>query len=271
MGINPKSPILYLGGTACKLTSHTFAGGTAFIYSCKAPDKTTSNEDSAGFIPCGLQAGVMAIADGLGGVAGGDKASQAAIIELTNTVTTQCTPHTSLRDGILDGIEKANQVILEMGTGAATTIIAIEVNEGVIRSVHVGDSMALVTGQKGKIKYQTISHSPVGYALESGFIHEDEAMAHDERHIISNVVGSAEMRLEIGPQLKLARRDTLILASDGLFDNLTIEEIIEIIRCGPLTDAAKTLISVCQERMTHFQEGMPYKPDDMTFILYRSE
>ncbi|MCW9024180.1 MAG: protein phosphatase 2C domain-containing protein [Gammaproteobacteria bacterium] len=271
MGLISQVPLLYLGDNNGEQATHTFAGGTVCVYSCQSPDKTSGNEDSAGLIPCGQHAGVLAIADGMGGVAGGDKASQTAITELSKTVTTQCAPHTPLRDGILDGIEKANQKILDFGTGSATTLIAVEVNDGVVRSVHVGDSVALVTGQRGKIKYQTISHSPVGYALESGLIPEEEAMTHDERHIISNVVGSTEMRLEIGPQLELARHDTLLLGSDGLFDNLTIEEIIEIIRCGSLIDAAQTLSTLCQKRMTQTQEDSLCKPDDLTFILYRPE
>jgi serine/threonine protein phosphatase PrpC len=174
-----------------------------------------------------------------------------------------------MRESILDGIEHANQTILDMGTGAGTTTTVVEINNGNIRSYHVGDSMALVTGQKGKIKHQTIPHSPVGYAIESGLLQENDAMLHDERHIISNVVGSPEMRVEIGPLLALAKRDTLLLGSDGLFDNMTLDEIIDTVRCGALYRCAEKLVSICHNRMTQQDNDELCKPDDMTFILYR--
>ena len=79
----------------------------------------------------------------------------------------------------------------------------------------------LVTGGLGKIKLLTVSHSPVGMALESGLLDEAEAMHHEERHIVSNVVGSAGMRIEIGAKRKLAPRDTVLLASDGLAEAST--------------------------------------------------
>jgi len=259
---------LLIGNDCSGVINVSFAGALACIYTRKDRGKTGGNEDAAALIPCGEMAGVLAIADGLGGIAGGDKASSTAITVLANTVSRQCEP-ALLRDSILDSIEKANNTILEMGTGSATTIIVIEVNNRTIRSYHAGDSMALITGQRGKLKYQTIPHSPIGYALESGFMEQDEAMTHDERHIISNVVGSSDMRLELGPLIRLDTYDTLMLASDGLYDNLTIEEIINIIRCGPLDRCAHELVDLCDERMSNKTNSELCKPDDMTFILYR--
>ena len=64
-------------------------------------------------------------------------------------------------------------------------------------------------------------------AVESGMLDEDEAVHHEERHLISNVVGADDMRIEIGLSINMAAKDTLLLASDGLFDNLYLNEIIE--------------------------------------------
>ena len=80
---------------------------------------------------------------------------------------------------------------------------------------------------RGRVKLQTISHSPVGYAVESGMLDDQEAMHHEERHVVSNIIGTPEMRIEIGPPIDLATYDTLLVATDGLADNLHIEEIIE--------------------------------------------
>ena len=125
--------------------------------------------------------------------------------------------------------------------------------------------MALVTGQKGKLKIQTISHSPVGYALESGLINEAEAMEADDRHIVSNIVGCTSMRIDMGPPLKLVNRATVLLASDGLTDNLIIENIVELIRKNSIMDAATHLMETCIDRM-HQPDG---HMDDLTAILVR--
>ena len=175
----------------------------------------------------------------------------------------------SLRDAVLDGIEKANRHILNQSSGAGTTLAVIEIQDNFIRPYHVGDSMIMLCGQRGKVKLQSIAHSPVGYAVESGLLDENEAIHHEERHLISNVVGSDEMSIEIGTRRKLALRDTLILASDGLFDNLYLTEIIDTIRTGKLGQAAKTLIQLTHERMNQKREDLPCHPDDLTFILFR--
>jgi serine/threonine protein phosphatase PrpC len=174
-----------------------------------------------------------------------------------------------LRTAVLNGLEGANHAVQALGVGAATTIAAVELQEATVRPYHVGDSMILVAGQRGKIKLQTTSHSPVGLAVEAGFLDETEAMHHEDRHVVSNVVGSSEMKIEIGPVVKLAPRDTVLLASDGLLDNLHVNEIVERVRKGRLEMAARRLIEDSKLRMSAPEEGQPSKPDDLTFILFR--
>jgi serine/threonine protein phosphatase PrpC len=239
------------------------------VFTHRSPDKTTVNEDCAALMPYSDDAGVLVIADGLGGLPGGDTASRTAINALSSTVTNATKSQLPLRDAILDGIEKANRQILNKSSGAATTLAAIEIQSNSIRPYHVGDSMIMLCGQRGKVKLQSIAHSPVGYAVESGLLDENEAIHHEERHLISNVVGSSDMSIEIGTLRKLAPRDTLIVASDGLFDNLYLTEIIDIIRTGKLTTSANSLIELTLERMQHPKADSPCHPDDLTFILFR--
>ena len=88
-------------------------------------------------------------------------------------------------------------------------------------------------------------------------------------HLVTNAVGTVEMRIEIGPELSLAARDTLLLASDGLSDNLYPAEIVEACRKGELERVAAYLASTCLERMANPQPDHPSKPDDLSFIVYR--
>jgi serine/threonine protein phosphatase PrpC len=77
------------------------------------------------------------------------------------------------------------------------------------------------------------------------------------------------MRIDIEPTLVMARRDTLMVASDGLSDNLLSDELIEYIRAGHLGDAANKLVVDCRHRMNHPGGDHPSKADDLTFLLYR--
>ena len=94
-------------------------------------------------------------------------------------------------------------------------------------------------------------------------------MHHEERHVISNVIGSTDMHIDVGSAVELSPRDTLLLASDGLSDNLHMPEIVECIRKGSLESVAEDLARRARERMEGARDGEPCKPDDMTFVIFR--
>lgn len=243
--------------------------GLCAVVSRRAPDKSSVNQDGALVMElegCGM---VLAVADGAGGARAGEQASRTALTELQQELRTAQKQSRPLREAVLAGIDRANQAVLALGLGAVTTLVVTTLEGKEARCFHVGDSMAMVVGQRGKLKLLTVSHSPVGYAVESGFMDADEAMLHEERHLVSNVVGSSDMRVEMSSPLRLAPHDTLLLASDGLFDNLQVEEISRRIRCGPLPDALNELMADAWQRM-HAEEGVgPCKPDDFTALVFR--
>jgi serine/threonine protein phosphatase PrpC len=262
-------PRLFTEQTMDEAQAYRIGGGTIALYTSKSPDKDTPNEDTAALIPLGNETCVLVVADGAGGMASGGQASRIAAQELVDEIAGSAQNETAVREIILNGIENASETINNLGIGAGTTIAAVEIQNGSARPYHVGDSMILSVGQRGKLKLQTVSHSPVGYAVEAGFLDAEEAMHHEERHLVSNMVGTPDMRIEIGASADLAAKDTLLLATDGLFDNLHLDEIIEYVRKGPLTKAANRLAWACRKRMQTPQLGHPSKPDDLTFILYR--
>ena len=76
--------------------------------------------------------------------------------------------------------------------------------------------------------------------------------------------------VEVGPTVQLAVRDTVLLASDGLFDNLFIDEIVDSICSGPLVAAANRLVERARARMRGEERAdLPCKPDDLTIVLFR--
>lgn len=250
-------------------TTFELAGGVVALFSMRCPGKDTPNEDSIGIIPTGPDSGVIAVADGLGGAPAGKQASFLAIQSLAGAIEAALSEEAEIRTGILNGFEAANEDVLALAMGAATTLTVVEYDGRFVRHYHVGDSMVLLTGQRGKMKMQSIPHSPVGYAVEAGLLDESDAMHHEERHVISNVIGSTDMRIEVGSAVEVAARDTLLLASDGLSDNLHIPEIVESVRKGPLPKAARRLAALARERMEDSADGEPSKPDDLTFAIFR--
>jgi serine/threonine protein phosphatase PrpC len=246
------------------------AGGEVGVFSSRSPVRGTPNEDSAGVIATARDCGVLAVADGLGGAPAGQHASAVAVTCLVEAVRHAMREGHDARWGILNGFETANEKVLGLGVGAATTLTVAEISGRAVRAYHVGDSFVFVTGQRGKMKLQTIPHSPVGYGVESGLLDEKDAMHHDERHVISNAIGTSDMRIDVGLPVALARRDTLLLASDGLSDNLHRDEIVATVRKGPLRETTRQLARRALVRMEGGREGEPSKPDDLTFVVFRS-
>jgi len=245
--------------------------GEVRLYSAKAPGKDSGNEDAAALIPYNGSTTVLVVADGAGGMRAGAQASSLTVTTLRKSLARAAAEDMDSREAILNGIEKANQAVIDLGIGASTTLAVTEVQGRSVRSYHIGDSEIMLVGQRGKTKMQIISHSPVGYAVEAGLLDHEEAIHHEERHVVSNMIGDAEMRIEIGPTINMDPRDTLLIASDGLFDNLHMDEIIEYIRSGAITTAADNLIHTCRQRMVEPTGDNPSKPDDMTVILYRQK
>jgi serine/threonine protein phosphatase PrpC len=112
-------------------------------------------------------------------------------------------------------------------------------------------------------------HSPTGFAVEAGFLDERAALHHEERHLVSNMIGTTDMRIDVGASVELRPRDTVLLASDGLTDNLHMHEIIELARKGPLPRALDSIAGLATRRMTVESMHQPSKPDDLSIILFR--
>jgi serine/threonine protein phosphatase PrpC len=259
----------YLNRNTDEVAATSLCEGIAVLWSRRSPTKDTPNEDAGVVITLDDHLAVLAIADGVGGIRSGDVAARVAVESLGESLEQCRAGELAVRGAILNGIEAANRKILEMGLGAATTLAVLEINGQAVRPYHVGDSIILIFGARGKIKWQTTMHSPVGFAVEAGVLDEREALHHEDRHLVSNVVGSSEMRIEIGPSLQLAARDTVLLASDGLIDNLTVREIVQLLRKGRLEKSVGTLSRAVWQRMLAPEEGHPSKPDDATILAFR--
>lgn len=242
--------------------------GNLVGFSYASPDKNSPNEDAVGVFLFEDSACVLAIADGMGGANCGDKAAQAVIRSIAEQVAT-VEAKDLLRSTVLDAIEKANQEIVGWGIGAGATLVVGLLADDTVRIIHVGDAEAVICSNRGRIKFSTVAHSPVAMALEIGVLDEHEAMHHEDRNIVNNHVGSRQMRIEIGPRITIGLHDTLLLGSDGLFDNLMLSEIVELIRGNDLSKRAENIFQRANERMLSPGVNLPNKPDDLSVLMFR--
>lgn len=277
--MNRPGDALLVGEALSEPQTRAFAGGRVAVFSRRGPGKSGPNEDAAALIEVGPGRGVMAVADGCGGMDRGEEAARLAVQELERAIRQglERDPGADLTGPVIEGIEVADRRIRELGVGAGTTLSVVEVHHHEVRTYHAGDSRTLVTSYHGKLKVLTPSHSPVGYAVEAGLIGEDEALHHEDLYVVANVLGCDDLHVEVGRRRRLAARDTLVVGSDGLFDNLYLDEIVERTRRGKLEAAAQGLLADCMRRMARATQTSgsaeewpdPGKPDDLTFLVFR--
>lgn len=269
MTSHPTEMILLDGAVEPDCIEVVVAGGNAVAFTCRDPFKETDNEDTVAVMPYGPGAVVFVVADGAGGLPAGKRASLTAVNTLAASLQVAMDKTTLLRTAILNGIEAANTAVLDLANGSATTLTVITLEGRVARSYQIGDSEAIVIGQRGLVKLQTTAHSPTGFAVEAGFLDQRDALHHEERHLVSNFIGTTDMRIDVGAAVELDQRDTVLLASDGLMDNVHVDEIIEFVRKGPLRESLRAVVALAEQRMKNARGGEPSKPDDLSLILFR--
>ena len=260
---------VYLEANFSEPLGLTVAGREVVVFSHGSPGRTTPSEDAAACFELDESTGVLVIADGVGGHQAGEIAAAHAMNCIRQHLEQR--QNCSLRETILNAIEFTNQTILQLGLGAATTLTLVELQRNFVRPYHIGDSIITQISRRGRIKWQSLAHAPVGYAVEAGILNEEEGMIHPDRHLVSNVMGQKDMSVSLGPLIQMAARDTMILCSDGLSDNVSTEELATLLRTGPLDSACKEAIQLARIRMEQADDmlNVPGKPDDLTIIACR--
>lgn len=205
--------------------------------------KRKVNEDS---YCANEQEGLFVVADGLGGHAGGEVASQTAVetieefIKLTSSDLDVTWPfgvdenlsHNGNR--LKTAIRFANRRLLERirekaeYEGMATTVVAVLLAEDGVEIAHVGDSRVYLIRER-QIRCLTSDHSWVNEQVLSGLIDTDQARTHPLRNVVTRALGGKE-ELEIDMQmLELQDGDVLLLCSDGLTTMVGDDEILDTI------------------------------------------
>ena len=173
-------------------------------------------------------------------MASGEQAARIAIDCLVEHVSATAAPGgPPLRTAILDAVDAANRTILELQNGAGATLAVVQLDHGEARPYHVGDSQILLVGNRGKVKMLTTS--PFARGLRRRVGHARGARCDGPRGAAPRVeLPRVRRHARRGGQraARSPRRDGLLVASDGVLDNLLLDEIVDLLRTGTAADAA---------------------------------
>jgi serine/threonine protein phosphatase PrpC len=170
------------------------------------------------------------VADGMGGHAGGQEASQIATRAIRNHLDTHWDSEVSSEDLLQGAITAANEQILEDQANnperqdMGTTLVMVLFRGGQSFRAHIGDSR-LYRFREEQLEQMTEDHTWVARAMKMGDLSEEEARSHPWRHVLFQCLGRRDLHpVEVAP-LEVRSGDALILCSDGLTEEVADTEI----------------------------------------------
>jgi len=171
------------------------------------------------------------VADGMGGHAAGEVASEMAV----STVTTlYYQDEGEAPDCLLRSIKLANALIFQKAmenvehNGMGTTCVAAVLLGEVAYVANVGDSRAYLV-RRGQVRQISQDHSWVAEQVRAGAMSEADARQHEMRNMITRSLGSLpEVEVDIFAEI-VQEGDLLVMCSDGLSGMISDSEILMIV------------------------------------------
>ncbi len=195
---------------------------------------------------------LFAVADGMGGHAGGEVAARTAISSLERRFAQD-----SSANGLLEAVHAANRAVWERGRsdsslrGMGTTLTAVALvstDDGDRLAVaNVGDSRAyrLHNGRLGQL---TVDHSVAEDLVSRGELSEEEAAVHPQRHILTRALGVDPDVVVDTWMIVPEQGDRFLLCSDGLSNDVPPDDMSRALAAAhDPKDAAETLVRIANE------------------------
>ena len=226
------------------------------------PGVTRDHNEDALLVDTG--AGLLLVADGVGGNRAGEVASSLAA-ELIAQYINEHLKDEHIENLLRESVISANQGIRERAAknpawaGMGSTVVAALCSSDLLYVVHVGDSRAYLINNS--VMHQiTRDHTIVEELIELGQLTQEEALIHPERHVITKSLGS---KRPLEPELDFVSwkaGNYLLLCSDGLTDMVDDVAINAIVVDADITLEQKCL-SLVQAANQHGGE------DNITVVL----
>lgn len=214
-----------------------------------------NNEDSAYAGPR-----LLALADGMGGHAAGEIASQLMIAAVSKLDADE--PGADLLDALALACAEGNASIAEeieinpVTQGMGTTLTALLFDGNRLGLCHVGDSRGYLL-RDGELIRITRDDTYVQSLVDEGQITAEEASMHPQRSLILKALTGRPVEPSL--QYREVRKgDRYLLCSDGLSDPVSHETIAEALAEGTPAEAAARLVDLA------LRSG---GPDNVTIVI----
>jgi len=202
---------------------------------------------------------LLVLADGMGGHAGGQEASQ--------TVITTLRDHwkaggLDTQDGMRDAVLAADATIHDARPGSGSTVVLVTATPSQALVAHVGDSRAYLL-REGALSQLTRDHSWVESQVRHGLIRPEDARTHPKRNVLLQAVGTGRQDAPDIRPVRLWPGDLIMACSDGLHGVVDDEQITQMLK--KLESAGSSLDSVIGELIDATLHGGA--PDNVTIAL----
>ena len=204
-----------------------------------------TNQDSVKSVSfSNLNACLVVVCDGIGGLPGGDVASDTASSVICDYF--EKNKIVDIKNMILESFKVANEKIIEISKQNnspltyGTTCVASFVENTNVHIANVGDSRAYVVSDSN-IRQITKDHSIVNELLLKGKITEEEAKIAPNKNIITRALGTVDSTPDYY-NFCLEKGDKILLCTDGLSNYLSDGEIYDIVSKNVPEDSLNCLI-----------------------------
>lgn len=213
------------------------------------------NQDCIGFAERGNSV-LLVIADGLGGHAGGELASELLVQAVIHAYQSIKQPMISQPSAFLAlAILHAHRAINAMGKAQTpplqprTTCVLCLVQDGYAYWAHVGDSR-LYLYRNNEVVRRTKDHTIIEKLRQEGVLSEQDMLEHPEKNrLLKCVGGPREPSVALGEETALMPGDKLLLCTDGLWEAMSAEDIQQFINRDDLEDAVVDMLITAENNM----------------------
>lgn len=194
------------------------------------------------------------VCDGMGGVSGGQVASDICVNEVSAHIEKgyrKGMSMKSVKNLLVSAVTASNIKVFEAANenkdylGMGTTVVAVVILNGFAAIAHIGDSRAYLISDD--IKQITKDHSVVQYLIDVGRITPEQAKTHPDRNVITRAVGvTAEIDVDVDI-VPINSGETILICTDGLYEYISDSEMFEIIKNSNEAEPAKLLLDMANE------------------------
>ncbi len=242
-----------------------FANGILAAASFRGVGYKDMNEDRILIAPA---VSMVAVIDGMGGPGGGETASEILAEELSQL-------HEPTPALLLAAQSQASERMLKecSSPDSGVCFVILWLVQETLHVCYAGDVKLIVVDDQQQIKLETRDHSLLNSWIDSGYLRPEEAINHPQRHIVTQALTGTlipdcdhhEVQVQVG--------DRLVVATDGLWDNFTVDEVIDSIQDQDVQTGATSLMQQAATKMRRTSaddwEGVLVpKPDNISIVVF---